>query len=175
MARTIRIKVYKFNELSEDAKKKAIEWFEGVGGNIEYKWWEYIYEDAANVGIKITEFDLDRGNVCKGGFTEDACYTANAIKENHGETCESYKTAIAFLAERDEIVNTAPKDENGEWEDESQLDQDLDYCEEEFRKSILEDYRIILSQEFAHLTSTETMIESIVSKKYEFTKDGKRF
>lgn len=175
MTRTIRIKLYKFNELSEHAKKKAIEWFEKVGGNIDNEWWDTMYEDAANVGIKITAFNLDRGSYCKGGFIEDALHTANKIKEDHGEQCETYKTAVTFLAERDKIVNEAAKDANGEWEDENELDKKLDDCEVDFLKSILEDYRIMLSQEYDYLTSTEAMIESIVSSEYEFTKDGKRF
>src|ERR1700754_5127628 len=130
MARTVRIKVYKFHELDERAKEKAIDWFYSVGGNTDHDWWGPIYEDAANVGIELTEFDLGRGNICKGLFTEDACYTANKIKEEHGEETATYKTAVMFLAERDEIVNTAPKDENGEWEDEYELDAKIDECEE---------------------------------------------
>jgi hypothetical protein len=173
MARTIRVKVYKFTELSEEAKQKAIEWF--AAGNLDYEWWEAVYEDAGRVGIKITSFDIDRGGYCNGDFKEDALYTANKILEEHGEQCESYKTAEAFIKEREEIITQAPKDENGELIDEYELDEKLDECEEEFRKSILEDFRIILSKEYDYLTSEEAIKESIISNEYEFTIDGKRF
>lgn len=173
--RTVRLKVYKFNELKDDAKKKAIQWFESAGGNVDNEWYDAVYEDAEQAGIKITGFDLGRSNYCNGTFIEDALYTAHEILKNHGVECETYKTAEAFIKERDEIVDTAPKDENGEWEDVGTLDEKLDECEEEFRESILEDYRIILSNEYDYLISEEQIIESIVANGYEFTADGKKF
>lgn len=163
--------LYKYDELSESAKQKAIEGLWDT--NVNENWWENMYEDASEVGIKITAFDIDRGNSIDGEFYEDACHTANKIKENHGESCETYKTAVSFLAERDEIVNTAPKDENGEFEDEYELDQKLDECENDFLKSILEDYLIMLRKEYEYQTSEESVLEAIKANDYEFTEDGK--
>ena len=42
----------------------------------------------------------------------------------------------------------------------------------EFRRSILEDYRIILQTEFEYLTSEEAIVEIIEANEYEFTADG---
>lgn len=44
MARTIRTKVYKFSELSEKAKDKAIEWYRNAGGSAEDI--QSIYDEA---------------------------------------------------------------------------------------------------------------------------------
>lgn len=174
--RTVRTKVYKFDELTAEAKNKAISQFSDI--NIDHDWYQFTYEDAAQIGLKITSFDIDRGNYCKGEFTDSAYKVANNIKENHGETCESYKTAIAFIAEWDALVakysngiDTSKVAEDNEYEFDAQADD----IEREFLKSICEDYRIILSNEYNYLTSNEAIIETIRSNEYEFTKDGKQF
>lgn len=162
------IELYQWNELPEEWKKNVLDKHFSI--NVDHEWWNFTYEDAKTAGIKITEFDTDR--FCKGEFIEDALFCANAIIKEHGEECETYKTAKQFLAERDEIVNTAPKDKDGEVEDESELDEKLDACEEEFRKSILEDYRIILRKEFEYLTSEEAIAETFEANKYYFDETG---
>src|SRR5205809_4336111 len=56
MPKTIETTVYTFDELSEDAKEKARDWFRE--GNLDNDWWDYIYEDADRVaailGIEIS-------------------------------------------------------------------------------------------------------------------------
>lgn len=51
----ITITLYKFNELSEVAKKKAIEHFSNI--NVDYNWWDSVYENfhslAALFGITV--------------------------------------------------------------------------------------------------------------------------
>lgn len=101
MARKITKTVYKFEELSDQAKEKARDWWRQSLGYDE--WWDGVYEDADQASLKITGFDLDRADI-SGRFTADACSCAHLIQDNHGEDCETYKTAVAFLAARD---NTA--------------------------------------------------------------------
>jgi hypothetical protein len=163
--------VYQFDELTETAKEKAID--NNIYINVDDEWWESTYEDAERIGIKITGFDIDRGSFCEGKFIEDVCFTAHKIIEEHGEVCETYKTAEAFLKERDEIVDTAPKDENGDFENEWELDEKLNDIEDEFKKSILEDYRIMLTKEYEYLTSRKAIIDTIEANDLEFTEDGK--
>jgi hypothetical protein len=163
------INLYSFDELSEKAKQKATENLWDI--NVYFEWWQLTYEDAARVGIEITGFDIDRESYCKGNI-DDSVTTAHKIIEFYGNECETYKTAEAFLKERDEIIDTASKDENGDFEDERQLDNTLNECEEEFKKSILEDYRIMLQKEYEGLTSKEAIIETIEANEYTFTIDG---
>lgn len=167
--RTIRTKVYKFSELSEQAKEKAIEW--GYDLNVSYDWWESVYEDAENIGVKITGFDIDRASYCKGDIIGTHEETAKLILEQHGEQCETYKTAKNFLAELDAVAERYKDKGEDNWDEQSEIEAQ----EDDFLKSLLEDYRIILSKEYDYLTSREAIIESIEANEYEFTVDGRRF
>jgi hypothetical protein len=169
--RTKEITVYKFSELSDKAKKKALDKLSDI--NVSHDWWDYIYDDAATIGLKIEEFDIDRGSYVKGKFTLDAIEVAAKIKENHGEECETYKDAEAFLISRDAILATWPTDANGEFENSDDLDETLDEIEEDFFKKIREYYRTLLSKEYDYQTSEKQIIESIEANEYEFTEDGK--
>ena len=62
-----KTKVYPFDELSEDAKQRALESLFDV--NVYYEWWDSTHEDAALIGLKITEFDVDRDSFCRGDRT----------------------------------------------------------------------------------------------------------
>jgi hypothetical protein len=163
MARTVRTKVYKFSELSDQAKEKAIEKFRNV--NVDHEWWESTYEDAENIGLKIKEFDIDRGSYVNGEFMLSAHEVAVNIIRDHGDKCETYKTARTFL----EAVNSVEPTEGEEYENK------MMELEDEFLKSLCEDYRIILQDSYEYLTSKEAIIESIEANEYEFTKDGKLY
>ena len=164
-------KVYQFNELSDKAKERACEW--GCDLNVDHNWWEFTYEDAKNIGIKINEFDLDRRSMCDIDFITSAKEVAQSILKEHGPTCETYKTAESFLQEFRKAKTLWESNEDNEgfyFEDE---EAGSDMCDE-FRKSIAEDYRIILQKEYDYLTSTEAIEESIIANEYEFDEDGRR-
>jgi hypothetical protein len=173
--RTVRTKVYQFSELSESAKAKAIDWYISSGYDDSFAW-DNVTEDASQIGLKINSLDDHRPN--DGEFIESAESTAQQIIENHGKMCETYKTAAAFLKERDELVskhsdgiNTNKVAEDNEYE----FDQECDELEEEFLKSILEDYRIMYNKDVEYSNSEEYAIEAIEANEYEFTKDGELF
>lgn len=169
--RTIRTKVYKFDELTKAVQQKVIE--NNYDINVYYDWYEFTYEDAKNVGLKISGFDIDRGSYCNLDFIESAEAAAHLIIDQHGETCETYKTAESYLKERDKAIDTAPKDENGDFENERELDEKLDELDEEFKKSISEDYLKMLRDEYEYQTSEEAIKETISVNEYEFTAEGK--
>ncbi len=166
-----QIETFKFSELSDKAKQKALEKLADI--NVDYEWWQFTYEDAKNIGLKITSFDLDRHQDATGNFIAGALECAHKIEAGHGAECPTYITVKAFLADRDELVALAPRDENGEFEDERELDSALDACEAEFLKSILEDYSIMLQSEYEYQTSEAQIIESIEANDYDFTAEGK--
>lgn len=170
--KTLTIKVYEFNELSEAAKEYARAWYRE--GAFNEDWYQSVYDDAEQIGLKITAFDLDRNRHAEGKFIESARECAELIVKNHGVDCETLKTAETFLKERDEIVDTAPKDADGEFEDQNALDDSLDNLESEFLKSILEDYSIILQKESEYIVSDEVVDENIMANEYTFTESGKR-
>ncbi len=157
-----QIETFKFSELSDKAKQKALEKLSDI--NVDHEWWDYIYEDAKNIGLKITGFDLDRRRGAIGNFIAGALECAHKIESEHGADCETYKTVKAFLAERDE---------NGELEFGWELEKALDASEAEFLKSILEDYSIMLQKDYEHWTSEARIIETIEGNDYDFTAEGK--
>lgn len=174
--RTIKTKVYKFDELSLEAQKKAVEKHWEI--NVNYEWWEFVYEDAERIGLKITAFDIDRGSYCKGEVLSSCRECAELIKQEHGEQCETYKTAVKFLADWDNEVakHSDGLDTDRVAEDkEYEFDKIADELEDDFLKSLLEDYRIILQKEYEYLTSEESIIESIRANEMEFLEDGKPY
>lgn len=156
-------KVYRFEELSEKAQKKA--WEELYDINVNYEWWGFVYEDAKNIGVKIEEFDLGQGSDCRGRFTVDELDVAEAILKDHGKVCETYQDAYEFVW--DAAIA----------EDQRMDDFDLAYdCPElleDFRRTIFEDYRIMLRKVYDYLTSDEAIKETIDANDYEFTEDGR--
>lgn len=173
--KTVRIKIYKFNELNEQAQAKAIEHMSDI--NVYFDWWDFIFQDAETVGIKITEFDLDRGTI-KGKLNVSLTESCELVLDNHGESCETYKTAKAYLAEWAKLVkehsdgvNTDKVCEDKEYD----FDQLADELETQYRLSMLEDYRIMLQHEYDYQTSREAIQETIIVNEYDFTADGKQY
>jgi hypothetical protein len=162
--------LYKFEELSEEAKERAIENLWDI--NVDHDWWDSVYMDAENIGLKIDEFDIDRGSYARGKFTLSAEEVAANIMRDHGESCETYKTAENFLKEHDPVFASYMDENSPDYESRESEEKLLD-IESEFLKSLLEDYRIMLSEEYDYLTSDEAIKETIEANEYEFTKDGK--
>jgi hypothetical protein len=170
----IKTKVYEFDELNDQAKEKAREWYRS--GALDYEWWESTYEDAERVGLKITGFDLDRNRHATGDFERDAQDVAALILKEHGKDCETFKAATVYLADlaelNAEIEAVDGDDETNvefwKWQDKRTS------LKEEFLHSILEDYSIILQNEMEYQLSDEQVDESIRANKYTFTESGKR-
>lgn len=167
--RIIEITAYKFDELSDSAKEKAREWYRD--GGIYPKWWEYTYEDAENIGLKITGFDLDRNRHATGEFTLSAAEVAQNISTNHGETCGTYKTAEAFIEDWQPIFSEY-MDESSEHYESYEHEERMQDLEDDFLKSLLEDYSIMLQNEYEYLMGDECVDESIIANDYEFNKNG---
>ncbi len=171
--RNITKTVYSFDELNDEAKENAISRFCDI--NIDHEWWDWTYEDAARIGLKITSFDCGRGNSINGEFTESADECADMILADHGADCETFKTASAYLSSRGELVarfsDGVDTDIVAE-ENEHDFDRECDELDREFKRGLLEDYLTILRQEYEYLTSDEAIIETIRVNEYEFDADG---
>lgn len=176
--KTKTITVYSFDELSEESQNKALSqlWDLNV---MDSFWYESVFEDAERIGIKITGFDIERRNTCEGNFIDDSETVANKILAEHGEQCETYKTAKKFLdawsplykelqglEESEELYGYMSKRIN-------ELDAICTDLIDQFEHDLFEDYRIILRNEFEYQTSREQIIESIKANEYTFTEDGK--
>jgi hypothetical protein len=165
--RTKTITLYEFDELSEQSKEIAVQRLSDI--NVDHEWYDFTLEDSERIGLKITDFEIYRK--CKGEILTSHYEVAEAILKEHGDQCETYKTAQTYLKERHELTENAVRDENDELSEED--NERLDDIEEDFLKSLLEDYRIILQKEYEYLTSKEAIIETIKANEYTFTEDGK--
>jgi hypothetical protein len=146
------INIYKFDELSDKAKENALIHLWNV--NVDhFDWWNSTYDDAKNIGLKLTGFDLDRGRYCNGEWIGDPTEVAENIIREHGVDCETYKDAHAFLC----LIEPDGEDIRG------------------FLHHLLEDYRLMLQEEYEYLISEEAIIEAIEANDYEFTEDGRLF
>lgn len=158
---TMRIKqieVYQYKELSEKAQEKAKNWYYEVDDmNFE---WDNLKDDALRIGLKLTSVDEREG--ATGEFVLDVSQVFALIMSEHGETCETFKTAQRYKAEyakltEDQIINSE--------------DEDL---REEFLQSLLEDYRIIWQKTIEYHYSDEYITETMEANEYEFDVNGKR-
>jgi len=169
--KTKTIEIFEFNELSESAKDKALD--NVRQGSYQSEWWDCTYEDAQAIGLCLTGFELDRHRRALGNFEDSAEACAHLIVDNHGEACETYKTATVYLADRFNTIENAPVDGNGELASEYNLDCDLNDLDAEFLRSILEDYSMQLQRESEYLDSKEHLLEMIDCNGYTFTSTGK--
>jgi len=174
--RTIRTKVYLFEELSKEAQENALKQLDEV--NVSCNWWVSAYEDAEMIGLKIDGFDLYRREI-DGRFIWDESEAANEILETHGNETETYKTAEKFLTAYNPILKTymerdEPDATNQDLADDSELEADMYVEKEKFLKDLLFNYREMLQSDYDYLTSDEAIKETIIANEYEFTTDGKQ-
>lgn len=162
----IETKVFTFDELSDKAKEKARDWYRE--GAFDDRWYDQVYEDAENIGLKITSFDTGRSQEIEGDFTGSHTETADKIIKDHGEHCQTFKLAKNFLEERNELSKA--------WhEDEDAVDEKIENLEGEFKKDLLNEYLSMLGKELEYLQSDESVDENIRANEYTFTEEGKRF
>jgi len=147
--RTIETIVYKFDELSDAAKERARDWYREFA--LDYEWWEFTYEDAERIGLKISEFDTYHGNI-KGNLLKSVGEVCGLILQEHGKDTDTYKLAQTYYARK----RTAHP-----------------YDVEDFTHDLLEEYLSMLRQEVDYQLSTECVDESIRANEYEFTESGK--
>lgn len=174
--RTIETVVYKFDELSKEAKEIAVK--EISKDYPRDYWFDNVYEDASNIGLEITVFSIDRADYCHGNFINSAEETAELIMKEHGNECDTFITAKSYLEDRGILVekysNHIETDRVAE-ENYEEFDYEIDELDEKFKESLLVDYKNMLKEEYKYLTSEEHIIEEIKSTEYEFTIDGKMY
>lgn len=174
--------VYKFDELSDEAKEKAImNLFDINVGYIE--WWECIYDEVENrfgdctelieqypfvESIKITGFDLDRNL----GATIKT--TLNSVKFfEHYFKNHHHKTMLINLLKNDFIYEDGFDQflVNGRASRVESLLDDIDL--KDIEKELSEVIASRLQSEYDYLTSEKAIVETIQCNDYDFTEDGK--
>ena len=141
--RTVEIKVFTFDELSEKAQAKVLEDFAYI--NVEHDWWDAIEDEIVRQGGKLESLSIGRDGECDIGCDDWGAFSASIV-ETHGEQTDTYKTAKLFL------------------------DNKID--EEDFVREIRRDYHRLLEREYEYLMSEEAIRESIEANELEFLEDG---
>lgn len=169
--KTIEINLYKFDELSEEAQQKALEKLWDL--NVHHGWWKFTYEDANNIGLDITDFDLYRKEI-RGEFNYSPYEVAQDILNDHGDTCETYRIAQDFLNKWNPVFADY-LDETSENFESYGLENEMQDMENDFLKELLTEYLSILSKEYEYQTSEEAIKESIEANEYDFTENGELY
>jgi hypothetical protein len=199
MPRTLTTKVYKFDELSDEAKEKARVWFRD--GNLDYEWYDGVEEDFKTIGKLI---GIEVKQILFSGFYsqgDGACFEGTY---HYGK--DSVKKLIEYAPKDEELhrivkgLYEAQKPNNylihgtikhrGQYYHYNSTEIELyrEDCHgndlhfkgdsEKIITELLRDlmkwlYRI-LQKEYDYLNSDEQVDETIRINEYEFTEDGRR-
>ena len=198
MSTTIKTEVFLFDELTDEAKEKAREWYRE--GALDYEWWDGVYDTAKTAGACM---GIDVDNIYFSGFWsqgDGACFTGSyayrkgwrkALKAEFGGEILGKLTTIG------EALQAAQKPafyrlaalvrHNGNSSDEYSTvihvsTDDMRYTrgvdEDNLKGELREFMRWIYRQleaEYEWLMSDEQVDESIRANEYTFTETGERF
>lgn len=155
-----------FNKLSKRARQKALE--DNIYLNVNHEWWDSTYEDAANIGLEITGFDLDRRQDIDGKFTGELHDSLETILSEHGEKCDTYQVALEFKERFQGERAAARMRDEPDWNEGCNFPDLL----EDYEKALLKCYFRMLKEDYDYLTTDEAIIESIEANDYRFSREG---
>ena len=163
--RIMEIKAFQFEELDSQTKEKVIE--NNRTTNVDSNFWYQCELDnfKHELKIKVNEFDIYRKEI--NITIEDSFETAQGIVNFFSKESSIVKTAKIFFKDRISVYKS--------YEDDGyELDIQLEYLEEEFRKEIAEEILSMLNSQYEYEISDDAIKETIIANEYEFTKDGER-
>lgn len=197
---TKEVKVYQFDELSDDAKEKAREWYRD--GGFDYEWWdsvEYDFKEICKL-IGITDVKIYFSGFSSQG--DGACFEGRySYEKGNVKKLMEYApldTELHRIVKELQAVQrktfyqlTATVKHSGHYYHENCTDirvynadfgcNDYDATkeQEDAIKELLRDlmrwlYRT-LEKEYDYLNSNEQVDDTIRANEYEFTEDGKRY
>lgn len=161
----VTIQVYKFSELSDSAKKKAIEKHWDVLSF--YGWWDFIYEDAQRLGLKINEFDIHPHTI-DITYEDDPDVVANSILKEWGEATDLHRYATEYLSRYKQIEQLVE-------DDEILPSDELNKLNDDFLRKLGRCFLHFLQSEYDWRISDEAIGEELEINDYDFTADGTKF
>lgn len=195
--RTKQIELYTFEELSEDAKEKAREWYRQ--GALDYEWWNFVFEDAKTIGA-LMGIEIDQ--IYFSGFWsqgDGACFTgdysyrkgsAKAVREYAPQDSELHAIAdnlqtiqrqnfyslvasVRHNARRHSHEHSVSINiEDTRLGTYSGVSEDTEESLSDALRDFMRWIYTRLRDEYEYLTSDEQIKESIIANGYEFTEDG---
>ena len=157
--REITLKVYEFDELSEEVQEKVLDNHRYV--EVEYHdWWDHIYDMALEEGVEILSFNTHERNIevrVSDDFDEDSA---------RKEILEREEMALELLSNLD--------DEYSDIEDliEDKIEESREEHEREKQEEAAEKWIDMLIKEEEYLTSDEYVREFLINNNYEFYENG---
>lgn len=139
------IKLYQIDELPVDARVKTIEKHSDI--NVDYDWWDFIYQDAERIGLKISQFDVYNRKI-DADFIFEPEQVARNIMNEYANSAPLHTAAKSFL------------DTNDVYE--------LEDFEHEVKRQYLKDLR----EQYEHSTSNEAVTETLKANEYYFDLAG---
>ena len=179
--REITVKAYKFDELSEAAKKRALNAFRDI--NVEFNWYEDTFDTIRTagklLGLEIGDIHFDAYLYCI--FDADYEYArgaAKAIQVEFPRATDLHDVArkLQDLQKRHfySLSCAVTKGRSMNYYRCFRFGEDYE-CKD--LGDIIDDFarwaRILLRDEYKYLTSDEAIQEAIEANEYEFTEEGK--
>ena len=153
--RTIKTRVYRYEELDAFAQNNAIAHFSDI--NLDDDWWIPTYDTWREMGIVIKSFNLYKQEL-EIDFMYEFVDVATSIVSYFGEGHEFYKFAEDYLEAIENLTEDEIEDAN-----------DLFYAD--VKVAILG----WLDVEYDYLQSEEMIEATIIDREIEFTKEGRVF
>lgn len=161
--RIIEIKAFQFEELDSQTKEKVIENNRTINIDSDF-WYECEKNNFKNeMGIEINAYNIYRKTI--NITIEDSFESAQKIVNFFGEKTSIVKTAKIFLKDRISVYKSYEHD----W---YELEEQLEYLEEEFRREIAEEILSMLTSDYEYQISDDAIKETILANEYEFQEDG---
>lgn len=189
--REVVSKVYKFDELSDDAKEKAREWYRN--GSLDYDWYNSVYEDAktcgALIGIEIDKiyfsgFSSQGDGACFEGEYQYKKGALKAIKEHAPKDTELHNIAMELQKEQRKHFYSlgARAEHSGYYYHSGCMHVDVFNRDGDIDNDVITDQLRYfadwiysqLEKEYDFLNSDAQVDESIIANEYEFTEEGER-
>lgn len=157
--KTKTITLYEFDELpTEKAKDRARDWWRTTSPQDDDYWWQDIYEDAEQIGLKIKDFDLC-GRTIEGKFIREPDMVAHLILANHGKHCATHMLATEYREACNKVFDER---------------REAEAVDKAFLKDLCHEYLTMLLDSYDHFLSDENVDELLRVNGCTFTEDGKR-
>jgi hypothetical protein len=184
---TVQYTTYKYNELPEEAKQKALEKHRDI--NVDHDWWlfddAYYYAGREDYGIEINMreicFDLDRGsylyfntNASGSKYDKPAIRIVDGKKflKKAGFNLRKVKHLIDNISITTFFYGGGSGRNIIECDDcTQQEDKKMQSCLDKFTKTLL----TALRNDYEYLTSDESIIDTFEANEYDFMEDGSIF
>lgn len=171
---TINVKLYSFNELEEDIKRKVIQ--NNCDINTNYDWWDCTYDTLNECGIKIESFDLYRKQIKISNILNWEEIAQN-LRKNFGSATDLHIESLNFIKERDNLTKElgSGNDKDGysvDCDNYDIYDERIIEIETEYKRELENNILNWLNSEYDYLTSEKAIIETIDDNNFKFLKHG---